>query len=185
MLQWYALGVKPNRERKVVQALDDMLIYAYVPRCTVKNVQNGKVVQRKMLLFPGYVFVKLDLDKPGWQSARYVKGATCLLPRDKPTPAPIPATFIDGMRKAVSTDELTIDECWERVKGYVPGDTVRVIDGLLIEQEGKFVAYQAGFVTLIFSLLGKQKPVEVPAQHVAPAPETRAASPLRAPSAVR
>lgn len=174
MLQWFTLGVRPNRERKVAEALDDMMFASYAPKCIVKSVRDGKVVQRKVLLFSGYVFVKLDLEKIGWQRARYVRGATTLLPHGHVLPAPLPARFVESIRRELNAEEYTIDQCWERVKGYAPGDTVKVLDGLLIEQEGKFVAYQAGFVTLLFALLGKPNAIEIPAQHVAPAPQRAA-----------
>jgi transcriptional antiterminator RfaH len=62
-INWYAIHSHPNRERAVFQELESRSIEAFYPSLAVKPVNPRSRKERPY--FPGYLFVRLDLEQTG------------------------------------------------------------------------------------------------------------------------
>ena len=72
MKNWYIVQSYSSFEKKVANAIkeeatkakiEDKIEEVLVPTHEVTEVKRGKRVQRKKKYFPGYVLVKMDMDK--------------------------------------------------------------------------------------------------------------------------
>ena len=60
-MNWYAVQTLPNRENLAVSHLERQGFYVWLPRIkrVIRHARQTKCVRRP--LFPGYLFIKLDL----------------------------------------------------------------------------------------------------------------------------
>lgn len=83
--RWYVVASKPNAERRAHAALHLKGYTPYLPLVTVRKPDRSYRIQP---LFPGYLFVSLEPNKP-WYTIRYAPGVFCLLTvEEKPAPCP-------------------------------------------------------------------------------------------------
>ena len=134
--QWYAVQTHPNREflaSGALAAIDG--VEAFLPTLHVQPVNPRARTERPF--FPGYLFVRADLDELGRNSVRYQPGVTRLVGLDDeptPIPAPIIAEIRDRVAAAQATDPLGLGD-----GAYLnPGDKVRILSGPLQGYEGMF-----------------------------------------------
>jgi len=167
---WYALHSKPNKEEFLYSQLMHRNLDVYYPRLSVTpvNPRSRKVKP----LFPGYLFIHVDLDKVPVSTLAYVPGAHSVVSFDY-QPATIPDEVIDGIKKNVSL----INQQQQKAKqGLKHGDPV-------IIQGGPFDGYQAIFDTslpgservrvLISLMRDRQVRIQVPDEMVKPKKQKR------------
>lgn len=90
---WYVLSVQPRKECYVQQQL---LAHGYqfaYPRYrkSIRHARRTRMVSRP--LFPGYMFIRLDLDSDNWRLAHRVPGSIGLV-KFANRPSPLPAEFV-------------------------------------------------------------------------------------------
>lgn len=161
--RWYAMHSKPRKEALLWEQLQIREIEAYHPRIRVQPV-NPRARKVKPY-FPGYVFVRVDLEKFNWSSLQWMPGATGLVAFGG-EPASVPDALIQAIRHRV--DEINASG-GEQLEGLQPGDPVLI-------QGGAFDGYEAIFdtkvsgnerVRVLLSLLqAQQKPLELPASQI-------------------
>ena len=161
--QWYAMHSKPRKEDLLWEQLQVREIEAYHPCIPVQTV-NPRARQVKPY-FPGYVFVRVDLEEVNWSSLHWMPGATGLVSFGG-QPASMPDAMIWAIRNRV---EQINTSGGEQLEGLKPGDTV-VIQG------GAFDGYEAIFdrklsgnerVRVLLTLLQvQQKRLELPAGQI-------------------
>ena len=59
--QWFAVTVRANRERIIAQLLESKQYEVLVPIYRSRRVWSDRIKELELPLFPGYVFVRLDL----------------------------------------------------------------------------------------------------------------------------
>lgn len=143
---WYALHVKPHKERFVherllspqgiplIDSIDDELrrIEIFFPAVRVKP-KNPRAAKTRPY-FPGYLFVHADLEILGDNAFSWVPGAHGLVSFGD-TPAVVPEALIRELRQRVDQIEMAGGLVAEALK---PGDPVRIT-------EGPFAGYEAIF----------------------------------------
>jgi transcriptional antiterminator RfaH len=130
--RWYALHSKANKEEIVWQQLRVQNIETFYP-CLRAQAVNPRAKEIKPY-FPGYMFVRADLELAGlpfFQYLPHTNGLVCF----GGEPAPVPATLIDALRQRVIELALATDEVCEKLKA---GDLVSI-------QNGPFAGYEAVF----------------------------------------
>lgn len=131
--QWYALNVKPHKERMVSEWLEnqeEMEIFFPAMRVEPVNPRSSKIRP----YFPGYLFVRLDLSEEGQNALRWTPGTRGLV-RFGDVPAVVPENLIHELRKRI----IELNKVGGRNRPqYSPGDRVRIT-------EGPFSGYQAIF----------------------------------------
>lgn len=130
--RWYVIRSKPRKEEFLQNQLLIRKIEVFAPRIRVQRV-NPRARKTKPY-FPGYVFIKIDLEQFNLSSLQWMPGATNLVSFGG-EPAFVPDSLIQAIRRRV--DEIN-DAGGELLEELQPGDPVAI-------QSGPFAGYEAIF----------------------------------------
>lgn len=150
--RWYALHVKAHREQAVHDYLVGQGYSDYYPYLRVKPVNPRS--RKRRAFFPGYVFVRLNLDELGPNALRWTEGTYGLVTFGD-DPAPVPDSLINEVRRRVEE----INAAGGRISPAIePGDRVRIVEGAFEGYEAIFDANLAGKdrVQVLLSYLSQQ-----------------------------
>lgn len=161
--KWYVVQTEPQRENTAAAYLVARKFKHYLPIILVE-VQAGRSRQRRARpMFPGYVFVHLDLDRdpfdrirdlPGVQSGRnaflHGEGENLASVRDEEM------ALVRGWEKEITLEPPVFS--WELQKGQA-----------VVVTKGPFAGHEArietlddqGRITLLMSLLGRTTPMQL------------------------
>lgn len=94
--RWYVVHTRPQREAGVVLQLEAQNFRAFLPRMarTIRHARKLRLVQAPV--FPGYLFVSLDLRRDRWRSVNGTFGAVGLIMGDD-YPAPTPHGVVEQL----------------------------------------------------------------------------------------
>ena len=150
----YENKVKANIEKTIEnRKLQEQIIEVSVPMQEVAEMKNGvkKVVQKKM--FPGYVFVNMEMNDETWYVVRNTRGVTGFVgPGSKPVPLTEEEMSSMGFAGSV---KINID--------VEVGDSVEVASGVWENVSGivQSVNEQKQVVTINVDMFGRETPVEI------------------------
>src|SRR5690349_13288945 len=145
-MQFFVLRVASNKEdqvreklaRKVkIEALEAHVGRILVPTERVKTMKGGVRKESDRKLYPGYVFIELELDKDGripdkvWFMIKETEGVGDFIGSNgKPTPmAP------KDQAKMLEEAERPVGAAVSPV-GFAKGDKIKVVDGAFVGFEG-------------------------------------------------
>jgi transcription elongation factor/antiterminator RfaH len=163
---WYVLHSKPHKEKLLAEQLELRSIETFAPRIRVQVVNPR--AQPVRAYFPGYIFVRADLEKLGLSTLQYVPGASGLISFGG-EPAFIPDGLIHAIRQRVDEINAAGGELFEVL---TPGQTVLVHSGPFAGYEAIFDARLPGKerVRVLLKMLKDRKmPMELPAGYIRPA----------------
>lgn len=121
--KWHVVRTKPQRERLVAIQLRLRDVEVYHP--TYLRAGNGKTSARERAFFPGYLFVRADLDKVGSSAVNWIPGLHGLV-QFGGRPAEIAEHLITSLRARLSVVQQARDE---GLPGWKKDDPVRVMRG--------------------------------------------------------
>jgi len=160
---WYCLRSKPNKEEFLCSQLVAREIKVFYPRLEVEPVNPRASKVRPY--FPGYLFVRVDLDKIGTNTLQWMPGALGLVFCGS-DPVPVQEELVNAIRNRVEAANAASEE-W--LSGLKQGDTVKIADGPFAGYEGIFDVRLPGSerVRIFLTLLEQQRMrVELPAVHI-------------------
>lgn len=163
---WYALHTKSRFENVVNEGLAKKALDVFLPKITVKSRRRDRHKMIRVPLFPGYVFVRTNLNPYEHVEILKTTGAVRLIGSAR-GPVPIADATIESLRIMVSTDE-------EVVTGtrFKKGDRVMVIRGPFAGVTGIFSTYRGdGRVVVNIEALGQFAAVNVAAEDVEKLPD--------------
>jgi len=160
---WYVLHSKPNKEDFLCNQLLSAGLESYCPRLNVQPVNPR--ARRSQPYFPGYVFVRLDLNEVRLSSLDWLPGATGFVCFDR-QPAEVPDRLVRTIRRRV--DEIRArDSQW--LGNLKPGTPVVIRDGPFAGYEAIFDGRASGNerVRVLLTLLQKrQLPLDMAAAQI-------------------
>jgi len=163
-VNWYALRSKARKEEVVWRQVRTAGYDVFYPRIKVQPV-NPRARKLKAY-FPGYMFVRVDIEHVGisaFQWMPHAMGLVCF----GDEPAIVPDNLIHAIRKRV--DEISAAG-GELFVGLNPGDTIVISDGPFAGYEAIFDARLPGSerVRVLLQLLNSQRqiPVELKAGQI-------------------
>jgi transcription antitermination factor NusG len=162
---WYVLHSKPHKEEFLAEQLELRNMETYSPHIRVQVV-NPRARHRRPY-FPGYLFVRTDLEALGPSVLQYVPGSAGLISFGGEA-AFVPDGLINAIRHRVDEINNAGGELFEVLK---PGEKVVVHSGPFAGYEGIFDVRLPGTerVRILLKLLrNRQLPVELPAGYVRP-----------------
>jgi transcriptional antiterminator RfaH len=131
---WYALRSKPRKEEVLWQQLIAREVEVFFPRIRVNPVNPRSRKLRPY--FPGYMFVRVDLEEVGLSKFNWMPHAIGLVSFDG-EPATVPENLIHEVRKRIDEIAAAGGEFFD---GLQSGDPVRI-------SSGPFAGYEAIFDT--------------------------------------
>jgi transcription antitermination factor NusG len=123
-LNWYALRVRPRSERAIAGSLLRDGIEEFLPLVRSRRLWSDRIKHLDLPLFPGYVFCRLDLTKPGRRLVS-LPGVLGFVGFDG-GPAVIPEEQLASIRRMLDSDRRITPLGLLRV-----GKPVRIVDGPL------------------------------------------------------
>jgi len=171
--QWFVIHTLAGQEQKVKDSIEKRLASeemgefikeVLVPMEKVAEVRNGKKTVTTRKLYPGYVFIDMDLldednrvkDKP-WYFIRDTQGIIGFVGGDRP--APTPSEEIESIKEQISESE---DVEKPKVQFDI-GETIKINDGPFLNFSGVIeeVDPDKGKLKVTVNIFGRNTPVEL------------------------
>jgi transcriptional antiterminator NusG len=164
--KWYVLHTKSRFENLVNDGLLKKSLEVYLPKIQVQSRRRDRKLVIRVPLFPGYVFVKTDLNP--YEHLEIVKtvGAVRLI-GSKAGPIPVPDETVSSLQIMVSGNQPI--STGSRLK---KGDRVMVVNGPFTGVTGIFIRYNSqGRVVVNIEALGQYAAVDVDEDEVEKIPD--------------
>lgn len=164
---WYVVNSFSGYEKRVLKFLDGQLKRKYpdsvgevlIPTQEITSNVRGRKTSRKKKLYPGYVFVQLDLNPEMIMDIRAMSNVSGFPPMNQGKPEPLTDIEIGRLKgQADGSEKSKI----VRVP-YSVGQTVRVTEGPFNNFTGvvESINPERGRVRIIFTIFGRKAPVEI------------------------
>ena len=154
-----------HKEDIAVRNLEQQGFVSFLPRFR-RRVRHARKTREVLApLFPGYLFVRLDLTKDRWRSVNSTLGVRSLVSSSDTSPSLMPDVV---MYHVMSRCE------GELVRNLLPdlqiGASVRVMNGPFADRLAEVVELdKQGRVSVLFELLGQQNRVAMDVSALGPA----------------
>jgi transcriptional antiterminator NusG len=163
-MAWYVIHTFTGHENKVKASIERRAsaqgIGHKVQRILVlteeelTSTRGGKKQIRRHKVYPGYVFIEMDLDDETRYLIRNTPGVTGFVGPDK-MPVPLKPDEVRSILEQVEGPELPAKVAWS------PGENVRVISGPFADFQGTIEEVNAPKeqIRVLISLFGRDTPV--------------------------
>jgi len=163
--KWYVLQtltgneelVKSSIERTIKQfSLEDKVFNILVPEEDIVEIKEGKRVEKKKKMFPGYVFAEMILDETSWHAIKQTPGVAKFI-GNKTRPIPVTDREMQRVLKQLGVREERIDVFFEK------GEAVRIISGPFRGYTGSVeeINTQRSKIKTLVNIFGRDTPVEI------------------------
>ena len=165
MSDWFVVRTKTGVEERAVWHLNNQGFETYLPRYR-KQVRHARKTRQVLRpLFPGYVFVNMDLGAQRWRSINGTVGVISLVQFGS-DPAPLPDGMVEGIRAREGEDGAVSVARTDLKKG----DRVRVREGAFADCTAILdEVSDEKRVFLLLDLMGRAVRVSVPLENLAKA----------------
>ena len=151
--RWYLAQTQPRAEAKASLNLRRQGFEIYLPRYLKQRRHARRVEPVLAPLFPGYLFVAIDINAQRWLSIDSTFGVSRLV-RDGDRPAAVPLAIITALKCREDAKGLVVLDQRPR---FSPGDKVRVLEGPFGDCYGLYDGMSAGErVAILLDLLGRK-----------------------------
>lgn len=162
--QWFVANTRPHAERAVVANLARQEFLSFLPLC-LKTIRHARQFRTAVApLFPGYVFVSLDLSRDRWRSVNGTFGVVSLIMGGS-LPRAVPAGVVETLQDLLGEDQvIRLD------RGLKPGQLVRVLSGPFADQLGVLDRLDGhGRVRILLEMMGSIVPLVSTTDQLVPA----------------
>lgn len=166
--KWYVVHTYSGYENKVATDLEkmvenrgiqDLIVDIKIPTEKVVEIKDNQKKEIERKIFPGYVLIKMIITDDSWYVVRNTHGVTGFVgPASKPVPLTDEEVASLGVEK--HSVELT----------YQVNDNIKIISGPLEGFEGvvQEIDIPNNNVRVLISMLGRETPVEMDLDQIAP-----------------
>jgi transcriptional antiterminator RfaH len=164
-LDWFVATTKPRQEKVAAQQLENQNFCVYLPLFRRSKHRNGKWKKSSEVLFPGYVFIQLDLEKDDISPIRSTIGVQGLV-RFGNQLAPLDQKVISYLQK---NEQLHFGENVDHAAQFASGDAVKLLSGPFAGLNGVFdISKSSARVIVLLSILGGWQSVTIDLNNIAP-----------------
>ncbi len=174
--KWYVIHTYSGYENKVknniehlvkLKGLEKIIYEVLIPTEEVTELkEGGKRVTTEKKVFPGYVLIRMDLekDKSVWGAVRNTSGVTGFVGSEG-QPVPLTREEFAKITKRVNPKETVHKTTTDLTEGM----SIKVVSGPLADFDGTVseVNAEAGKVKVLVSIFGRETPVELSFDQVA------------------
>lgn len=121
---WFVAQLRPNGLAQARVNLRRQRFESFFPERMGARPHQGRLIQKRQPLFPGYLFVQFDPAVPGWTAINSTRGIARLLLQDPRCPRPLPQSLIAGLQARCGPDELL-----KPADDLQVGDQIRILSG--------------------------------------------------------
>lgn len=166
MERWFAICCKPRQELVAQENLLRQGFHVYLPRIQLKKRQRGRWVDVIEVLFPRYIFIRVDPAKFNIAPVRSTRGVVGFV-RFGGQPAVVADEVMSAIFRREDPNSGLHPDCHPL---FSAGEPVRMVDGPFAGVEGVFVQEDGEKrVIVLLELLGKANKVRIDRDLVAKA----------------
>lgn len=163
--KWYVVTTKPRKELVAKQQLENQAFSAYLPMFRRSKRNKGKWQDQHEPLFPGYLFVQLNLSTDNISPIRSTIGVRNLVRFGNQ----LVAMENDIIDQLMEHERLQFSKVENHATQFSPGDAIKVVDGPIAGLTGVFeMPKSSERVMILIGLLGKQRLVSIDVNKIAP-----------------
>ena len=169
--RWYVIHTQSGYEKKVKSNLEarmetmnveNQIHEVVIPMRDVPEFKNGKKVITAKRLFPGYVFVRCELDEDVWPVIRDTPNVSGFVTRSG-VPSPLSRRDVENY---IGSETHSGSDASKRAKPifeHKVGDTVQVKEGPFADFSGEIVEINEDQlkVKVLVNIFGRETPTEV------------------------
>lgn len=149
MIRWYAVQTRLHAEPTALRNLRAQGFDVYLPRYRKRRRHARRTEIVPAPLFPGYMFVALDLDAQRWRAVHSTVGVRRLVCSGE-RPCPVPDGIVEDLQARETEGFIVLDD-------PRPGDRLTVLDGPFAGLAGRLVGLTDNErVTVLLNLMGRQ-----------------------------
>jgi transcriptional antiterminator NusG len=179
-MRWYVLKAVSGRENHCreqiaiqikAHKLDALVSQMLIPAERVTEVKRGKKVSSERKLYPGYIYIEMDLDQNLIDVVRDVDGVTGFLGADPRNPDPLTKDEAERIVR-IATAATPDEQRKELIQiPFKLDDRIKVKEGTFAGMEGVVAEINAtkGEVRAMITVFGRQTPVWLEVWQVEPA----------------
>lgn len=156
-MEWFVIQTKPKKEEDAKSYLSMKGVEIFSPLMENFLIRNGSLSKELKPLFPGYIFVKFDLEKD-YSLVRWGRGVKKVLGLGGNYPTPVSGEIVEIIKKR--TDSYGIVR---KSYHFEANDRVRIKSGPLKDLLGIFERWvsDSDRVRVLLNLIGYQPAVEM------------------------
>ncbi len=155
---WYAVCCKPRQEAVAEENLLRQGFRVYLPRIRIRQRRRGQWLDAIEVLFPRYIFIRIDPLRHSTATIRSTRGAVGLV-RFGGQPAVVPDAVMDALRER---EDAASGLHEDKRPLFSAGEAIKLVDGPLAGMEGVFTQKDGDQrVIVLLELLGKANKVAV------------------------
>ncbi len=167
-MRWYVVHAYSGMEKSVQRALTERIERAgmqdkfgqiLVPSEEVVEVKNGNKAVTERRLFPGYVFVEMEMTDDTWHLVKNTSKVTGFIGGKSNKPTPIAPHEVAKIMQQVQEG---VEKPRPKVL-YEVGEVIRIKDGPFTDFNGNVeeVNYEKSKVRVTVTIFGRATPVEL------------------------
>ncbi|WP_066801114.1 transcription termination/antitermination protein NusG [Sphingomonas soli] len=163
--RWYVAETETRGEGVAVANLERQSFTSFCPRFRKVRRHARRVDTVLAPLFPGYVFVRFDVDTDPWRSINGTRGVRRLVSISPARPRPMPEAAMTQLLASFGEDPAP--EASVRI-----GDSVKIVSGPFAEQLATVESLDGkGRVRVLLEILGSSTGLRLSADSIVPADE--------------
>ena len=160
--RWHLVQLKPNSFDRAVANLERQAVKTFMPLVMRRRCFGKRYIQKKQPLFPGYLFIGVDVDAVSWRSVNGTYGVAKVVTFGCQEPQCLPEQLISGLKARCDQENCLLPSTDLKI-----GERVKIISG-------PFVNYIATIETIpsetrlgiLFECLGGKIPAEINIKNV-------------------
>lgn len=162
-LDWYAIQTYSGSEQSVEKAVKNLLDSAkiecriIVPTEDVFEYKNGKKITKQRSIYPGYVFIQVDLTTSIWHMIQKLPKVSKFIGEDK-KPTPLSQEDVASILEKIERRSEPKPKIF-----FGKGEVVRIINGPFVNFTAVVEEYDVEHekLKLNVSIFGRNTPIEI------------------------
>ena len=162
LTRWYVVHTRPHQECRAEVNLARQGFRVWLPVMERSRRHARRIDTVRAALFPGYLFVALDVERDAWSKINNTFGVRWLL-SDGESPQALPGEFVAYLQDAVGGDGLST----AAPADLRPGDAVTIAAGPFVECAAVVLRLAPGErVEVLLEVLGGRVSARLPRRAV-------------------
>ena len=155
--EWFILQFKPNAHHQAVKNLNRQGFEIFLPFLDTTSRKASRFISTAQPLFPGYMFIRFDRTKSGWQKINNTYGVSRLISFNSILKS-IPNRFIDNLKKRYNSSGKLLP-----IQKLKKGDQVTVLIGPFSNFIATVEKYEADQrIWILMDLMGRKTKIQTP-----------------------
>jgi transcriptional antiterminator RfaH len=165
---WTVAETHPGRGAEAIEHLNRQGFTTYEPRVLARITRRRVTTIQPVAMFPGYLFVALDLNTPRWRAAFHTRGIARFLCHAPECPTRVPDAVLQLVAENAAREDAKLREAIN--EPVAPGERVRVKLGAWAGQDGVCLWSSRDRIRVMLTLFGRAMEAEMPLSRVERAP---------------